>query len=209
LSTIFSQNAKRQTKEPPSPYDCWDDALTCACGSNNVKGRVVPPPLVPEAQIQAVLKQRIDRCRLSVGYAVGTTERGERRFVAGGHCRLATGCSITSETLFQIGSVTKLFTAFLLADMVDRGEVLLDDPVAAYLPAGVHIPEYNGRPIRLVDLATHTAGLPRRPSNLPSTDPANPHAGYTAELLHEFLSSFKLSCRQVQRWNIQTQALAC
>jgi D-alanyl-D-alanine-carboxypeptidase/D-alanyl-D-alanine-endopeptidase len=165
--------------------------------------------LVPEAQIQAVLKQRIDRCRLSVGYAVGTIERGERRFVAGGHCRLATGCSITSETLFQIGSVTKLFTAFLLADMVDRGEVLLDDPVAAYLPAGVHIPEYNGRPIRLVDLATHTAGLPRRPSNLPSTDPANPMQDTRPSCCMNFSRPSSFRVRQVQRWNIQTQALAC
>jgi serine-type D-Ala-D-Ala carboxypeptidase/endopeptidase len=73
---------------------------------------------------------------------------------------------LNGQTIFEIGSETKLFTSLLLADMVQRGEVALDDPVANYLPATVKMPERNGRVIALVDLATHTSGLPRLPANL-------------------------------------------
>ena len=96
------------------------------------------------------------------------------------------------DTIFEIGSATKVFTSLLLADMVQRGEVALNDPVAKFLPAGVSVPERNGRQITLVDLATHTSGLPRLPANLNPKDPNNPYADYTPEQLYQFLSSYQL-----------------
>jgi serine-type D-Ala-D-Ala carboxypeptidase/endopeptidase len=63
------------------------------------------------------------------------------------------------RTIFEIGSVTKVFTALLLADMAERGEVRLSDPAARYLPGGTG-------PVTLADLATHTSGLPRLPPGL-------------------------------------------
>ena len=89
--------------------------------------------------------------------------------------------------------MTKVFTSLLLADMVQRGEVALADPVAKYLPADVKVPERGGRVITLVDLSTHTSGLPRMPSNFHPKDPANPYADYTAEQLFQFLSSYQLT----------------
>ena len=65
--------------------------------------------------------------------------------------------------------------------MVQRGEVSLNDPVSKYLPEGVKVPERNGRAITLVDLATHTPGLPRLPGNLRPKDPANPYADYSSD----------------------------
>jgi CubicO group peptidase (beta-lactamase class C family) len=69
------------------------------------------------------------------------------------------GTAPTGDTLFQIGSVTKVVTALLLADAVTRGEVELDTPLAAVLP---------GSPagVTLAQLATHTSGLPRLPRGL-------------------------------------------
>jgi len=80
---------------------------------------------------------------------------------------LATGDKRTLDghTIFEIGSITKVFTSLLLADMVERKEVALTDPVSKYLPANVKMPERNGRQITLENLATHTSGLPRLPSN--------------------------------------------
>ena len=66
-------------------------------------------------------------------------------------------------TLFEIGSVTKVFTATLLMLMADAGEAALDEPVQALLPEGVRLP-VRGRPITLLDLATHRSGLPRLPA---------------------------------------------
>jgi CubicO group peptidase (beta-lactamase class C family) len=63
---------------------------------------------------------------------------------------------------YEIGSVTKTFTAALLADAVVGGRMQLADPLQLYAPPKVTAPEYDGQPIELVHLATHTAGLPKQ-----------------------------------------------
>ncbi|MGD9648099.1 MAG: serine hydrolase [Pirellulales bacterium] len=90
------------------------------------------------------------------------------------------------QTLFEIGSVSKTFTALLLADMVVRGELSLDDPVQKFLPADVPMKSRDGQPITLVQLATHTSGLPRMPSNFSPADLANPYADYDEQHLYEY-----------------------
>ena len=88
--------------------------------------------------------------------------------------------------------MTKIFTATLLADMVGRGEVALEDPVAKYLSAEVRVPQRGGKRITLLDLSTHTSGLPRLPSNLAPKDSNNPYADYSVGQLWEFLSGYEL-----------------
>jgi serine-type D-Ala-D-Ala carboxypeptidase/endopeptidase len=70
------------------------------------------------------------------------------------------------RAVFEIGSITKVFTALLLAIAAERGEVGLDDPLVEHLPPGTRVPMRGGRPITLVDLATHTSGLPKLPPGL-------------------------------------------
>ena len=77
---------------------------------------------------------------------------------------------LDGNTVFEIGSVTKVFTSLLLADMVVRGEVALEDTAAKYLPKTASIPTRNGREITLLDLATHKSSLPRMPTNLSPKD---------------------------------------
>ena len=69
--------------------------------------------------------------------------------------------AITSSTIYEIGSITKLFTGMLLAQAVDAGTVQLGDPIQKYLPPGIQAPTYEDEPIKLVDLATHRSALPR------------------------------------------------
>src|SRR5581483_6488968 len=78
------------------------------------------------------------------------------------------------------------------ADMAQRGEVKLDDPIAKYLPPVAKIPQRNGKQITLIDLATHTSGLPRMPENFRPEDPNNPYVDYSTEALYSFLSSYEL-----------------
>lgn len=99
------------------------------------------------------------------------------------------------DTVFEIGSITKVFTALLLADMVERGHVKMDDPVKKLLPHFAFIPRKGGRDITLADLITHTSGLPRKPANFKPKDPCNPYADYTTEMMYEFLSTCQLSRR--------------
>jgi serine-type D-Ala-D-Ala carboxypeptidase/endopeptidase len=114
--------------------------------------------------IRDMVKRRIDVERRAVGMAVCVVKPDRERFVAWGRARSDDDRQVMSDTLFEIGSITKIFTALLLADMTRRGEVALDDPVARHLPRDFRVPELNGRQITLADLATHTSGLPRWPT---------------------------------------------
>lgn len=99
-----------------------------------------------------------------------------------------------ARTVYEIGSATKTFTALLLAQAAAAASVKLDDPVAKLLP-GYAIPAYEGQQITLLDLATHSSGLPRLPGNLPMRQPDNPYADYTEEKLQSFLQSHQLARR--------------
>ena len=113
--------------------------------------------------IRDVLRRRVEVEKRTVGMAVCVVTPNRTRFVAWGRERLGDLRPVTSETIFEIASITKVFTALLLADMVRHGEVGLDDPVARHLPGDFRVPVVEGRQITLVDLATHTSGLPRMP----------------------------------------------
>ena len=148
--------------------------------------------VIGDDEIRRILTERIDARKQAVGIVAGVIDPAGRRVIA--HGKLAAGDTRTpdGDTVFEIGSVTKVFTALLLADMVARGEVALDDPVSKYLPQEVRMPRRGGRDITLQDLATHTSGLPRLPSPFTPKNPANPYADYSVEDLYRFLSSHEL-----------------
>lgn len=134
-------------------------------------------PAVPSADtIRQLLAERVDDYRLSPGLVVGTADQGERQLVSYGQANTEAGWGAEPDTVFEIGSVTKLFTVLLLADMAHRREMSLGDPVALYLPADVHVPDWDGQSITVSDLARHTSSLPRIPTNLARSDPTDPTA---------------------------------
>ncbi len=95
------------------------------------------------------------------------------------------------DTVFEIGSITKTFTATLLAHAVQTGSVKLDAPLADLLP-DFSIPARNAKQITLLDIATQFSGLPRLPTNLKPADEANPYVDYGPVQLKSFLSEYKL-----------------
>jgi len=146
-----------------------------------------------ESDVRRILSERIDREHRGVGIVVGVITPRGRRVISHGVFAQGDPRPLDGDTLFEIASVGKVFTAAVLADMVQRGEVALDDPVAKYLPPGVIMPERGGRTITLRDLATHTSGLPRMPTNFAPGDPSNPYADYTLNQLYAFLSGHALT----------------
>ena len=155
--------------------------------------RAQTPAVPSDAEIRKILVDRIDAAKQGVGMVVGVIEPAGRRVVAYGGLAKGDPRPLNGDTIFEIGSITKVFTSLLLADAVQRHEVALTDPVAKYLPATVTMPQRGGRAITLEDLATHTSGLPRLPSNMTPKDRANPYADYTVEQLYQFLSSYELT----------------
>ncbi|MGW6982184.1 serine hydrolase domain-containing protein [Streptomyces sp. NPDC054932] len=109
------------------------------------------------------------------------------------------------DTLFEIGSVTKTFTALALARMASDGRAGLDEPLGDLLPDGTHVPSRDGRRITLQHLATHTSGLPRLPRGMllrfllrPSTP--DPYAGCTADVLLSGLARTRLGATPGKRF---------
>src|SRR5580658_7913100 len=137
-------------------------------------------------EIREILVKRIDRQKQAVGIVAGVIEPTGRRVVAYGNLAKGDPRTLDGDTIFEIGSVTKVFTSLVLADMVNRKEVALDDPAAKYLPENVKMPERSGKSITLLDLSTHSSGLPPLPGNL------KPEGDYSMEDLYQFLSGYTL-----------------
>jgi D-alanyl-D-alanine-carboxypeptidase/D-alanyl-D-alanine-endopeptidase len=149
-------------------------------------------PTPSDSEIRTILVQRIDAQHQSVGIVVGIVGPAGRRVVAHGRLERGDNRPLDGGTVFEIGSVSKVFTSLLLSDMARRGEVAFADPIQKYLPAQAKVPNRAGREITLEDLATQTSGLPRLPANLNPKDPSDPYADYTVADLYRFLSSFEL-----------------
>lgn len=107
-----------------------------------------------------------------------------------GFGQLGGGKAPDGDTLFEIGSITKTFTALLLAQEVQSGTLRLDAPVSTLLP-GVSVPSRNGKVITLENLATQHSGLPRLPANMVPTG-NNPYADYDGARLKAFLAGYQL-----------------
>jgi CubicO group peptidase (beta-lactamase class C family) len=151
-----------------------------------------PAPAFGADDIRKVLVHRVDVQKRGTGAVVGMRDPKGHSGVAYGSTRIG-GPPVGVRSIFPIASLTKVFTALLLSDAVQRGRMGLDDPLSKHLPAGVVVPEFQGRPITLTDLATHGAGLPLRPPNLHATDPDDPYAGYTTADLYTGIAAFKLT----------------
>jgi CubicO group peptidase (beta-lactamase class C family) len=138
-----------------------------------------------DAEIQTLLQDNVRRDGQADGLVVGIVDASGPRVIFAGTTGGPNARPVDGNTLFRIGSITKVFTAILLQDMVDRGEMNLDDPVQQYLPASVRLPTRNGKAITLFDLATHTSGLPRDWSGLGPSP-------WTIEGRYEALSRYRL-----------------
>lgn len=141
-------------------------------------------------EVTTYINQRIE-AGMNPSIAIGIIDKNGTRYYSFGKTKNG-GRKINEHTIYELGSITKTFTGILLADMVLKDELEVDDPVEKYLPESVEIVEKNGAPITLGQLSDHTSGLPRLPDNMDPADPANPYADYTADKLYEFLSGLQL-----------------
>src|SRR5688572_10529259 len=115
-----------------------------------------------DAELQSIVDQRLAGDRTGACMAVAVVDAGKvaRSF----RCADATGpARIGPDSAFEIGSVSKTMMATLLADLIVAGKASLDDPLADYLPEGTAVPAFEGKPILLRHVVTHTSGLPALP----------------------------------------------
>jgi serine-type D-Ala-D-Ala carboxypeptidase/endopeptidase len=146
-------------------------------------------------EIKQIMVQVVDEQKRAPGMAIGIIDGQGTNVYVHGVCERGKTNLIDGDSLFEIGSITKVFTTALLQDMVDRGEVKLEDPISKYLPASVKTPKQGKCEITLLDLAMHTSGLPSMPDNIAPKDGDDPWADYTVEQMYECLGKTKLNHR--------------
>lgn len=170
--------------------------------ANLVNGQTPDKFKLPsDEEIKKILIDRVDVQQKSVGIIVGIITPQGRHYISYGQINPGDSRPLDSNTVFEIGSVTKIFTALLLSDMVKKGEVALTDSLGKYLPTGLKGPNFNGHPITLVDLATQTSGLPFWTPGVPiSEESVGIMQKYTVQQLNQFLSSYKLTREPGTQW---------
>jgi CubicO group peptidase (beta-lactamase class C family) len=144
------------------------------------------------ADVERLTKPLIES-KAMVGCVIGVIDNGKQEVYSYGEIHRGAGDKPDADTVYEIGSVTKAFTGTLLGDMVNRGEVKLDAPLQDSLPPDVKLHLAKGQPIKLVDVASQSSGLPRMPYNMGPKDLKNPYADYTPDLMFKFLGEHQLS----------------
>lgn len=168
------------------PIKAGRTALACALATSAIHAAAAP---ALDDSARRMASQRTGNGAMA-SIVIGIVEQGGEPVVYGfGNID---GRAPDGNTVYEIGSVTKTFTALLLAQEVAAGRLSLDEPVQRLLP-GYTIPAWKGQAITLRDLATQTSGLPRLPTGFTPPDMANPYATYGEDDLRAFLRSHRLA----------------
>jgi D-alanyl-D-alanine-carboxypeptidase/D-alanyl-D-alanine-endopeptidase len=138
-----------------------------------------------QAVVTGLVQPMVD-AEIVSGVVVGLYDAGKLEIYGFG--KGPDGKPPTGTTLFEIGSITKIYTSLLLADAIQRREVSLETHVADLLPPGVTMPTMENRPITLGQLALHTSGLPPLPPTIAAQPvTGDPYAHYNEEALYHDL----------------------
>lgn len=128
---------------------------------------------------------------LAPGMVIGVVRGDETCIRSFGETAFGSGEAPGARTIYEIGSISKVFTGVLLADAELREVLSIDATVQSFYEGVFELDQVGDTPIRLRDLTSHSSGLPRMPTNFAPADVDNPYADYSFELMHEFLDGFK------------------
>ena len=172
--------------------------LSATCLSANAQA-------MTDAELAMITGKRLLGDRSGACFAVAVIDKTVSRAIVcadPAHAR-----KLTTGTAFEIGSVSKTFTAALLAEQIAAGTMSLDDPLSKYLPAGTVVPSFDGTPILLRHIVTHTSGLPALPKRMKPANPDNPYADVTREQLLGSLADVTLTAAPGTNWAYSNYAM--
>lgn len=136
-------------------------ALLCALSLASAQAAAQSPDPVFASDIVDRYANHIYYGSGATGMAMVVIDGNQRVFKSYGETRPGNNVRPQLDSVIRIASLSKLMTSEMLVKMLDQGKVRLDDPLSKYAPPGMRVPTYQGTPIRLVNLATHTSALPR------------------------------------------------
>ncbi len=155
-------------------------ATVCLAASLAFPGAAAPAELL-DPTVRAYIQRHLNAGFID-GLAIGIVQGDRVETHAFGTESPASDAKPNGDSVYQIASLTKVFNGVLLALLTERGLLALDQTLPGTFEE-CPLPANKGRPITLLDLATHRSGLAHMPSNLPSQDPLDPMTGFTPELL--------------------------
>lgn len=153
-----------------------------------------------DKQVDSAVRKYIQKAN-TVGLSIGIIKDGKTTLYSYGEIKKGSKILPTADSFFEIGSITKTFTATLLAWYVNQKKVRLDDPIIMYLPDSVAVNQQL-KGITLLNLINHTSGLVSVPDNLRNnlTDPLNPYKDYDKQLMYSYLKSCKLISKPGEKY---------
>lgn len=137
-----------------------------------------------DKQIEAHVQPYLDANKFR-GISIGVVLKDQIRFYNFGKVA-EEGDQPTNQTLYEIGSISKVFTSVLLADAVVQQQLKLDTTIGS-LVDGLEKTSPDIAAIYLQQLSNHVSGLPRLPGNWSPTNPNDPYADYDRERLLTYL----------------------
>ncbi|MCH5717904.1 serine hydrolase domain-containing protein [Niabella hibiscisoli] len=160
---------------------------------------------LPADQISTILKDAVNSKR-SKSIIVGIIDSTGRSIYSEGVLSDQNPAKPDANTIYEIGSITKVFTSLILADMSLEGQLRLEDSISKFLPAQVKVPVKNGKEITLLNLSTHTSTFPRFPFNVDPANPDAPYADYSISKLYEYLSAYQPDMDFGTKWRYSNTA---
>ena len=149
-----------------------------------------------DEQIKTLASEYVDAGIVN-SVAIGVIDGEAEYFVGVGQLSRTDTRTPDENTVYELGSISKVFTGILLADAIERKLVTATTPAGELLPSGYSMPVSSKKPerkITLTDLSTHVSGLPRMPTNIDiAKNPTNPYVEYTAEKMFDFVSAHELT----------------
>jgi len=147
--------------------------------------------LVPKDKLDPIANSVIDSGWVE-GLAIGLINEHGTQTAGYGKVSESNPLPPNGQNVFEIGSITKVFTGLVLAQMVEEHAVALADPVQKLLGDSITMPKWKDREITLVDLTTHSSGLPSIPTNFKPKDVGDPYVDYTLEQMAAYLGKHRL-----------------
>ncbi len=155
--------------------------------------------------VQAMIQREVANKR-SKSIIVGIVDASGRKIFAAGVKSESDTTLPDGNTIYEIGSITKVFTSLLLADMSLQKQLNLNDPISGFLPKNIKSPKRNGKEISLLSLSTHRSGMPRFPYNVDPKNIDQPYIDYTVDQLYEHISHFEPPYAIDSRWRYSNVA---
>ena len=153
-----------------------------------------------DKKVDSVVQPYIKKSN-TVGLSIGILTDGKVSLYNYGETKIGNNHLPDANTLFEIGSISKTFTATLLAYYVNEGKIKLSDPLTKFLPDTVASNKALSD-ITIEMLSNHTSGLPRLPDNLVnhSLDPLDPYRDYKKKDLFDYLKTAKLESKPGEKY---------